>query len=89
MRGAMPSSGSRAALIAAMFALIGCAGARHRKPAGPPPEYEPPDDPGAYQARDGGTVQAAPPAVTGETRGADSRDGDAGASVLTSPDVRR
>ncbi len=43
------------ALIA--LGLAACSGARHRKVAGPPPEYEPPDDPGSL---DGG----APPAAT-------------------------
>ena len=47
------------AVLAAMFALS-CA-ARHRKPSGPPPEYELPEAPDAWtpapiaQPRDAGT----------------------------------
>jgi len=34
---------TRAALVALMFSLVACSHASHRKPAGPPPEYEPPE----------------------------------------------
>jgi hypothetical protein len=54
--------------------LLGCAGARHRKVAGPPPEYERPDDVAAYESRDGGPADGA---------------GEGGAEfMLISPDVR-
>jgi hypothetical protein len=49
-----------AALVAATIALS-CSGARHRKVAGPPPEYEPPEPPDAWtptvstSPRDAGT----------------------------------
>ena len=34
-------------VLALAGAAIGCSGARHRKPAGPPPEYEVPAEPDA------------------------------------------
>jgi hypothetical protein len=43
---------------AVVLGFAACSGARHRKVAGPPPEYERPDDPGAYEAGDGGLAGA-------------------------------
>jgi hypothetical protein len=42
----------RAALVLFLLAGAACSGARHRKPVGPPPEYELPEEPGG--GRDGG-----------------------------------
>jgi hypothetical protein len=51
---------SRGGLLAALVALglAACSGARHRRVQGPPPEYEPPDDPAALDA--GAPPSAAP-----------------------------
>jgi hypothetical protein len=54
--------------------LAACAGARHRKVAGPPPEYEKPDDFAAHEPKDGGPADGA-------------GEGDA-EFMLVSPDVR-
>jgi hypothetical protein len=40
----------RFVLAFAITAVIGCSGAGHRKVAGPPPEYELPDEPDAALA---------------------------------------
>ena len=53
--------------------VAACGGARHRKVAGPPPEYEAPDEPAAAGAEDAG-----PPADAGGTN-----------FMLISPDGRR
>jgi hypothetical protein len=45
------ASFGRLAPVLITLGLAACSGARHRKVAGPPPEYEPPDDPGSL---DGG-----------------------------------
>jgi len=50
------SGSARLALGAVCLLVAACAGARHRKVAGPPPEYEPPDDPGAADASDSGAT---------------------------------
>ena len=51
-------------VLALLGAAAGCSGARHRKPSGPPPEYEPPTEPDAsfvpaspvpFAPRDAGT----------------------------------
>jgi hypothetical protein len=48
----------RIALVLASLSVAACSGARHRKPVGPPPEYELPEEPdagpAAVPARDGG-----------------------------------
>jgi len=53
------SSWRRVAAGAVVLSLGACAGARHRKVAGPPPEYEKPDEPVAFESRDGGTSDGA------------------------------
>lgn len=50
------SGAARFAFCAVCLLAASCAGARHRKVAGPPPEYEPPDDPGAVDASDSGAA---------------------------------
>jgi hypothetical protein len=46
--------GAWTAACAAGLTLTACAGARHRKVAGPPPEYERADDPSPFEPGDGG-----------------------------------
>ena len=74
--------------------LTACAGARHRKVSGPPPEYEHPDDPSALQPTDGGLggqpreVDAAPYPLS-RLREWDGGAGSDAEFMLISPDGRR
>jgi hypothetical protein len=84
--------GARTALCAALLSLAACAGARHRKVAGPPPEYERPDDPDPHAAGDGGGGSAdggvaSEPASRPREKGVASGGGTE--SMLISRDGRR
>ena len=57
---------ARGAALLGCLALLACAGARHRKVKGPPPEYELPDEPGAREPDDGGArAEPGPPHAEG------------------------
>ena len=82
----------RAAACAVVFGVASCAGARHRKVAGPPPEYERPVDPEAL-AEDGGAGVVPSDGATGEPASrmpqARAVDGSGAEFMLVSPDARR
>jgi hypothetical protein len=56
---------ARSTLMACALCVAACSGARHRKVNGPPPEYEPPEDPAALDANDAGTVPSPVQAADG------------------------
>ncbi len=88
LKPSLPSG--RGAAYALCLSVAACGGARHRKVAGPPPEYEPPDDV-ALETRDG-SAEVGGAALGGPRDGdPDGIPADAGSLdvVLVSPDGRR
>jgi hypothetical protein len=56
---------AHAALCGAALSLASCGGARHRKVAGPPPEYERPDEGEIREPKDGGAASTDAGAASG------------------------